>query len=193
MGTLLTWDLILFFNINSKWATPFLDSWLPWMREPYLWAPLYLFLMVFVTWNWGWKGFWWIVFFILTFALCDQASSFLKGAVGRLRPGNDPNIAPYVRIMVGYYPQSGSFTSSHAANHFGLAMFSFITLRRYIRGWAWLFFVWAAVICYAQVYVGVHYPTDILGGALLGCLAGSLSGGFFTRRIGLEPLPEKTT
>ncbi len=52
-------------------------------------------------------------------------------------------------------------------------------------------FVWAAVICYAQVYVGVHYPTDILGGTLLGCLAGSLSGGFFNRRIGLELLPEK--
>ncbi|WP_341835062.1 phosphatase PAP2 family protein [Chitinophaga pollutisoli] len=193
MGTLLTWDLVLFFNINSKWTSPFLDSWLPWMREPYLWAPLYLFLLVLVLYNWGWKGFWWIVFFILTFAMCDQGSSFLKGLVGRLRPANDPNIAPYVRIMVGYYPQSGSFTSSHAANHFGLAMFCFLTLRSYLRRWAWLFFVWAAVICYAQVYVGVHYPTDILGGALLGCLAGTLGGGFFNRRIGLDPLPERTT
>jgi undecaprenyl-diphosphatase len=86
---------------------------------------------------------------------------------------------------------SGSFTSSHAANHFGLAMFSFLTLRPQIGKWAWLFFLWAAAIGYAQVYVGVHYPTDIIGGAVLGMLAGLLSGGFFQRRIRLEL--EKTT
>jgi undecaprenyl-diphosphatase len=72
-------------------------------------------------------------------------------------------------------------------------MFCFLTLRRHIGKWAWLFFVWAASICYAQVYVGVHYPLDIAGGALLGMLAGLMSGGFFQRRIRLELEPEHTT
>ncbi|MBO9151044.1 phosphatase PAP2 family protein [Chitinophaga sp. GCM10012297] len=186
MNNLLTWDLKAFFYINNKWTNGFFDFLLPWLREPYIWAPLYLFLLVFVTYNFRWRGFFWIVFFIITFAITDQSSMFFKNLVGRLRPGNDPVIAPYVRVLVEYYPRSGSFTSSHAANHFGLAMFSFITLKPQIGKWAWLFFVWAAVICYSQVYVGVHYPLDIAGGALLGMLAGLLSGGFFQRRIRLE-------
>ncbi len=186
MNGLLTWDLRLFFYINSKWTNGFFDFLLPWLREPYVWAPLYLFLLIFVPLNFRWRGFFWLVFFIITFAITDQSSMFFKNLVGRLRPGNDPLIAPYVRVLVSYYPRSGSFTSSHAANHFGLAMFCFLTLRRHIGKWAWLFFVWAASICYAQVYVGVHYPLDIAGGALLGMLAGLMSGGFFQRRIRLE-------
>ena len=186
MENLLTWDLRLFFKINGQWINGFLDFLLPWMREPYLWAPLYLFLAVFIVYNYKWRGFFWMAFFIITFALTDQSSMFIKDAVDRLRPCRDPLISQYVRVLVVYCPSSGSFTSSHAANHFGLAMFSFLTLRSQIGKWAWLFFLWAAVIGYSQIYVGVHYPLDILGGALLGILAGTLSGGFFQRRIRLE-------
>lgn len=186
MNDLLLWDLKLFFYINNRLTNVFLDFVLPWMREPYFWAPLYLFLGVLVVYNYKWRGFFWIVFFILTFAITDQSSAFIKDLVGRLRPCRDPNIAQYVRVLVIYCPGSGSFTSSHAANHFGLAMFSFLSLKPQIGKWAWLFFAWAAVIGYAQIYVGVHYPLDILGGAVLGIMAGLLSGGFFQRRIRLE-------
>ncbi len=186
MENLLTWDLKLFFYINGRWNNSFLDFLLPWMREPYFWAPLYLYLAVFVIYNFKWRGFFWIAFFIITFALTDQASMFIKDAVGRLRPCRDPLLAQYVRVLVYYCPQSGSFTSSHAANHFGLAMFSFLTLRPHVGKWALLFFLWAGVIAYSQVYVGVHYPLDVLGGAVLGMIMGTLSGGFFQRRIRLE-------
>ncbi|MGX5819556.1 phosphatase PAP2 family protein [Chitinophaga lutea] len=186
MESLLTWDLQMFLNINGRWINGFFDWLLPIVREPFIWAPLYLFLLVFVTYNFGWRGFLWIVFFLITFAICDQSSGFFKEFVGRLRPCRDPLISPYVRQLAIYCPMSGSFTSSHAANHFGVGMFCFVTLRPRIGKWAWLFFLWAAVIGYAQVYVGVHYPLDIVGGALLGLLAGSLSGGFFQRRIRLE-------
>jgi membrane-associated phospholipid phosphatase len=195
MESVLRFDLRLFFQINGQWTNPFLDFLLPWLREPYLWAPLYLFLMVFAIYNFGWKGFFWIVLYIVTFAIADQASGFFKSAVGRARPFNDPVLAPYVRVLVGYYPRSGSFTSSHAANHFALATFSYITLRSVWGRWALLFFVWAIAIGYSQVYVGVHFPLDILGGGFLGVLIGTLSGSFFQRRIRLEdePEPEKTT
>ncbi|UYQ93871.1 phosphatase PAP2 family protein [Chitinophaga horti] len=193
MESLLRFDLQLFFNINGQWTHPFLDHLLPWLREPYLWAPLYLFLMVFAVYNYGWKGFFWLVMYIVTFAIADQLSGFCKSFVGRLRPFNDPVLAPYVRVLVGYYPRSGSFTSSHAANHFALATFSFITLRGVFGRWAWLFFLWAAAIGYSQVYVGVHFPLDIVGGALLGIMIGVTTGSFFQRRIRLTPEPEPAT
>ena len=183
---LLRLDLRLFFRINNQWANSWFDALLPWIREPYLWAPLYLFLALFVTVNYKWKGFFWIVFFIVSFGIADQASNFLKDTVGRIRPCRDPLLSQFVRVLVSYCPGSGSFTSNHAANHFALGTFCFITLKPAFQRFVWLFYVWAFVIGYAQVYVGVHYPLDIAGGALLGILIGLLSGGFFQRRIRLE-------
>jgi len=87
-----------------------------------------------------------------------------------------------------YCPGSGSFTSSHATNHFGLATFIFFTMRTYFKNWAYLFFVWAAIISYGQVYVGIHYPLDVIGGAVLGWGIGLLTSFIFNNRIGLPPL-----
>lgn len=184
---LLRLDLKLFFRINNQWTHPLLDAIVPWLREPYFWAPLYLFLLVFIVMNFGWRGFWWIAFFLITFGLADQSSLYIKEVVGRLRPCRDPLMQQFVRVLVSYCPRSGSFTSSHAANHFALATFCFLTFRHLSKWYASLFFVWAMSIAYAQVYVGVHYPLDVLGGAVLGILIGTLSGGFFQRRIRLEP------
>jgi undecaprenyl-diphosphatase len=86
---------------------------------------------------------------------------------------------------VGYRPQSSSFTSSHAANHFGMAMFIYTTFKTRFPKWPALFFVWAFLISFAQVYVGVHYPLDITAGALIGILIGYLSGRSFNRTYGL--------
>jgi undecaprenyl-diphosphatase len=183
---LLRQDLRLFFHINNKWQQPWLDAMMPWIREPYVWAPLYLFLALFVTINYRWRGFFWIVLFIVSFGIADQTSSFIKDAVGRLRPCRDPLLQHFVRVLVSYCPGSGSFTSNHAANHFALGTFCFITLKQAFQQYAWLFYVWAFAIAYAQVYVGVHYPLDVLGGAVLGTMIGLLSSSFFQRRIRLE-------
>jgi undecaprenyl-diphosphatase len=183
---LLRLDLRLFFRINNQWQHPWLDAVLPWMREAYFWAPLYLFLALFVIINYKWKGFFWIVFFIVSFGIADQTSSFLKDTFGRIRPCRDPLLSQFVRVLVSYCPMSGSFTSNHAANHFALGTFCFITLKPAFQHFVWLFIAWAVIIGYSQVYVGVHYPLDIAGGALLGTMIGLLSGGFFQRRIRLE-------
>jgi undecaprenyl-diphosphatase len=179
-------DLRLFLHINGQWHNAFTDFLFPLLREPYLWAPLYLFLALFVTINYGWKGLFWIAFFLICFGLADQSSLYLKSAVGRIRPCRDPIISHYTRVLVVYCPRSGSFTSNHAANHFALATFCFITLRSAFRRYTWLFFLWAVLIGYSQVYVGVHYPLDVIGGAVLGSLIGLLAGSFFQRRIRLE-------
>lgn len=175
--------------MNHQWQNPVFDWLAPWLREPYTWAPLYLFLALFTLLNFRWRGLWWCMVFLIAFGISDQTSLYIKGAVGRLRPCHDPVVASFARQMVPYCPSSGSFTSNHASNHFALAMLCFITLRPYFGKYSWLFLVWAAAISYSQVYVGVHYPLDVLGGALLGAGIGWGCARFFQRRIGLIQEP----
>lgn len=84
---------------------------------------------------------------------------------------------------------SSSFISSHATTHFGIAMFIYATLRDFAPYWMPLFFAWAAIIAYAQVYVGVHFPIDIFCGALVGCLIGFLISRLFNKYIRLNHYP----
>jgi len=182
------WDTFLFLKINVSWTTPFLDSVFPWWRHADTWLPFYLFLLLFVTINFKGKSWPWILFVALTAVLSDQISStLLKNWINRPRPCNDAYLQFHMRLLLNRCPSSGSFTSSHATNHFAAAMFLWLTLRPYLKKWSRLFFVWAATICYGQIYVGVHYPLDILGGAVLGCMIGWATGTFFNKKIGLQP------
>jgi undecaprenyl-diphosphatase len=183
------WDTWLFLQINREWTNGFLDQVFPWWRDANTWVPLYLFLLVFILLNFGWKAWPWILFVVLTATLTDQVSSQLfKDWFNRPRPCRDPLLMYQVRLLLNRCPSSASFTSSHAANHFGAACYLYFTLKPYIKKWGYLFFVWAATVSYGQVYVGVHYPLDILGGAVLGSLIGYGSASFFNRRIQLPAL-----
>ena len=179
------WDQWLFIQVNDHQTNPFFDSIMPYLRFAYFWTPLYLFLLVFITLNFKGRGLWWSVIFLCTVSLCDMTSSKLvKESFERLRPCRDPDFFEYVRLLVENCSGTYSFTSSHAANHFGMATFIFLTLKPVIGKWVWLAYLWAAAIGYAQVYVGVHYPFDILGGAAIGFLFGWLLGVFFNKRFG---------
>jgi membrane-associated phospholipid phosphatase len=185
---LLHFDYWLFGKINQQWTNPFLDNFLPYVREAEIWVPFYLFLLVYSTLNFGKKGWWWSAALIMTAIASDLvSSSFIKNTIIRLRPCHEPLMADTIRLLVPYCPGSSSFTSSHACNHFALSVFIFITLKNASRWW-WLIFVWAFVICYAQVYVGVHYPLDILGGTIVGCCIGYMMSIFFRKQIGLISL-----
>ena len=192
-GPLARLDQELFHLLNGKWHNSFLDSFLPYMRESIIWIPLYLFLFVLAWSNFGKKGLGWIVFAILTAALTDIVSSgIIKEMIPRFRPCNDPQLAHSVRFLVLNCPKNSSFTSSHAASHFGAAMFIFQTYR-YIWNKAWIAFLWAGMISYAQVYVGVHFPLDILCGALIGCGIGWGTSLIFNRQIGLRTFDKLST
>lgn len=186
METLLHWDRSLFKLINGAWHNTFLDGVFPFLRIPQFWAPLYIFLVVFAIANYRRTGLYWILFFIATVVISNFISSdLIKGNIHRLRPCNEPALADSVRLLVSCGP-GNSFTSSHAANHFSLAMFSFLTFKKHFSGWPKLFFVWAFSVAYAQMYVGVHYPLDILGGTLVGLITGYVTGRLFNRKFGLE-------
>ncbi len=169
---LIHWDQKLFTYINSKWTNSFFDGLLPFLRESAIWAPVYLFLIVFVWQNLRKYKWWHLGFTLLTVTLTDVTSSrLIKHTVQRLRPCNDPIIADKVRLLLNHCSGGFSFTSSHAANHFGIAMFLYLTCKSYSK-WFTLFFVWALAIAYAQVYVGVHYPLDVFCGMCVGLLLG---------------------
>ncbi len=187
MQSLLQWDEALLKHINSEWHNSFLDSLLPLLRNQNTWVPLYLFLLLFVAFNYKNTRWWWIAFAISTVIISNFISSgLIKQNILRLRPCNDPTLESWIRLFKGIYlPQSSSFVSAHAANHFAMAMFFYTTLKKEFKTWPLVFFVWAFGISYAQIYIGVHYPTDILGGAIIGLVVGNFTGQHFNKKYSL--------
>jgi undecaprenyl-diphosphatase len=173
---LIQFDQNLFFTINHGLSNSFFDWLMPALRNRFFWTPLYLFIIIFSIRTYGKQGWIMILFLGLTFGCTDFiSSSLIKPTVQRLRPCNDPEIKSDVKNLVdcgsGY-----SFPSSHASNHFGLAVFLIVL---FFSKWKLILpmgLLWAASISFAQVYVGVHYPIDILAGAMLGGMIGFIMG-----------------
>jgi len=181
------WDRWLFSKINNDWTNTLLDTVFPFWREAITWAPLYVFLLAFVLINFGKKAWPWIFGLLITVILTDQiSSSILKPYVNRPRPCHDILLADHIRLLLDYCSDSRSFTSSHATNHFGVAFFIYYTLKPYIKKWGYVFFLWAASISYGQVYIGVHYPTDVICGAMLGSIIGYITSRYFNKRFELQ-------
>ena len=175
------WDFTAWYYINTQWVNDFFDAVMPYIRNQWTWSPLYLFLAIFMPLNFGRKGWMWCVFFIMTFAMSDYVSaSIIKPYYIRLRPCNNPYIKDIVHLLVPC--GSGfSFPSSHATNHFALGIFSAVTMQRYTK-WIWpIALLWALSVGYAQVYVGVHFPGDVVVGMLLGAIVGILTGTVYNR------------
>jgi undecaprenyl-diphosphatase len=182
---LIDFDTYLFGLVNQKSSNPFFDSIMPFIRQPLFWLPLYLFIILFAIYNFPKKAAIWIGSLFLTVAITDSISSHVfKPLFGRLRPCNNPELADSIRLLIDHCGQNGSFTSSHATNHFGIAVFIFFTLDKVWGKFNYLFILWASVICFAQVYVGVHFPFDVIGGALLGSGIGYLTAKAFKSNVG---------
>lgn len=194
LNKILQGDYWLFSRINQRWTCPFLDTVLLFAREAEFWIPFYLFLLVFVTMNFGKKGWLWSFYLVMTVIIGDLISSHLikDHLVYRLRPCGNPLWADSMRFLANYCPGSSSFTSSHACNHFAMAVFIFRTLRKTSRWW-WLVLAWAFTISYAQVYVGVHYPIDVISGGILGSLIGWSVSKVFGLQAGTLHLQPNTT
>jgi len=179
-------DRWLFKEINSEWINPFFDTLMPFAREANHWLPLYLFLLVFVTLNFK-NGWWWVLFMLCTVAISDlSVTNIFKANIDRLRPCWDPEFGSQVRLLLNGCGGRNSFFSNHASNHFAMTAFIYLSFKRQINpSWLRLIFIWPLLIAYSQVYVGVHYPTDVLCGALWGLMIGSLVAQFFNKRYGI--------
>ena len=181
MTELLQLDEQLFHLINVDWHVSWLDSIMPIWRDKKTWIPLYLLLALFAVIRFRLRGLWWILAVGLTVGAADATSSHLiKKNVQRVRPCNDPELRDEVQLLAGC-GKGYSFTSSHAANHFAMATFIALTLGLLYPWLRWPFWLWAGSIAFGQVYVGVHYPLDVIVGSLLGVLIGYLFARIYQR------------
>ncbi len=162
--------LFLFFNgIHSD----FFDGIMVWISGKTTWWPFYLVLLLFLGWKLRWKALLLIPFIALCITLTDQVSVHLfKDVFERLRPCKEPGLAGMVHLVNGKCGGKFGFVSSHASNSFGIALLLILTIR---KSWFTVILLgWAILVSYSRIYLGLHYPGDILGGALLGSLIGYL-------------------
>ena len=174
IDTLIQLDRELFTFINSVASSPSVDWLFKSLRNALTWIPLYAFVLYWVLSRHRKYAWQFILFTLVVFAVTDFVSaSVLKPMFARLRPCHDPVLQPVLRDLVGCGGQYG-MPSSHASNHFGLASFWYFTITWMSkRRWWWLW-LWAILVCYAQVYVGKHFPGDIIVGAVFGTCVGVL-------------------
>ncbi len=165
-------DKDLFILIHHGIANPVFDFIMPILREAKTWIPLYLFFAFFAIYKYKVKGLYLLFATALVVLLADQfASGFMKPTFERLRPCNEPSLQEYMRSLIGCGGLYG-FVSSHAANHFGMAVIFTWFFKNIKEGiWQnWVFYFWAAAISFAQIYVAKHYPLDVIVGGLAGFL-----------------------
>lgn len=110
----------------------------------------------------------------LAFLIADQtASGLIKHLVERLRPTHDPSLESMVHVINGYRGGMYGFVSSHASNAFAVSLLLSLVMRH--RAVTISLFTWSLLQCYSRIYLGVHYPGDIIGGIIVGLLAGWIS------------------
>ena len=134
----------------------------------YEWIPLYAILLGFIIWKYRWKTLWILLGVVVLITLSDQLANLLKDGVKRFRPCKDPEIGHLVHLVNDYCRSSYGFVSGHAANSFALAAFFSLLFR---HRWVTVGMIfWASLVSYSRIYLGVHYPGDVLCGALLGVI-----------------------
>ena len=163
-------DKAIFLVFNSH-HTLYFDQVMWVITGKMIWLPLMLsFIYVFFRKDWK-EGIFAVLMVALTVLLCDQISSGIcKPLFERFRPTHDPEFSQFVTTVNGYLGGRYGFISSHAANAFGVAIFSSLLFRNKLFSISVI--IWAILSCYSRLYLGVHYPGDIICGVLVGSLIG---------------------
>lgn len=160
-------DLFLFLN---GMHSDFCDMVMPYLTSFWVWIPLFAWWLYEVYKKHKQKTALIAVFVLALILASDQGSSLIKKSVKRYRPSHNTEISQKVHIVDGYRGGEYGFISSHASNSFAIAVFAFLLLRPAKKILILSLFLYACITCYTRIYLGVHYPLDILGGALLGSI-----------------------
>jgi len=164
-------------NLDQHWLlwlnghhSDVLDRFMYFVSGKFEWIPLYVVILAIIIYRYRWKSLWIILAVVIMITLSDQIANLLKNGVKRYRPCKDPEIGHLVHLVNNYCQSSYGFVSGHAANSFALATFLSLLFR---KKWATAGMVlWAALVSYSRIYLGVHYPGDVICGALLGAFLG---------------------
>ncbi|MBO5956201.1 MAG: phosphatase PAP2 family protein [Bacteroidales bacterium] len=163
-------ELFLFLNgLHADWLDPIMIF----ISGKLSWTPFYLVLLYLIIKNYKKQSILIIIGIILLIVCSDQiSSSVFKPLFERPRPCHNEAIKDLVYLPDGHCGGAYGFISSHACNVFALAVFITHILKRYYSKIAWVMFVWAAMVAYSRIYMGVHYPGDVLVGAAVGAVIG---------------------
>lgn len=172
--SLMETDQTVFPYLNGLY-TSFGDYFMSSFSGKVIWAPMYASVLYVLLKNADWKvALYCLIAIVLTITFADQAcATFIRPAVARLRPCSPDNpISELVHLVNGKRSGSFSFPSCHAANSFGLA---FMLMYLFRNRWLTAFIlIWAVINSYSRIYLGVHYPTDLLAGAIVGATGATL-------------------
>jgi len=187
MDWLLELDARLFLFLNGL-NSESMDSVMWWISGKTTWWPFYVLLLSWLGWKKGWQLAPMILFIILVVTLTDQVSVHLfKNVFQRLRPCHEPSLEGLVHLVNNKCGGKYGFVSSHAANTFGVATLLFLWVSR--NWFTSLMITWALLVGYSRIYLGVHYPGDVVFGSLLGIACGYLI--FWIFRLAMVKLPSK--
>lgn len=162
-------NLLLFFNHTFHCA--FMDRFIMLFTGKWVWVPMYATIPYILFKGFGWKkGLVFTIAVILSIVFADQVCAhLLRPIFQRLRPAHPENpLSAFVTIVDGYRSGRYGFPSCHGANSFALATIMSLIVRR--KSFVWFIMLWAAFNSYTRLYLGVHYPGDILVGAAIGSL-----------------------
>ena len=178
-------DYSIFHFINQTISNPVFDVILPFLRDALNWIPLYLFLGLYLLLKYKIEAIKYALLIVIAFALADSISyHILKPWFCRMRPCH--SLTLHARLVIGHCGGKWSFPSSHASNHMAIAL-TIVLAKIFTKKWMnYLWIFWALSIGFAQIYVGVHYPGDVVAGFILGILIAFFNVHFilpFTKKI----------
>jgi undecaprenyl-diphosphatase len=169
----LPYERDLFFLLNGS-NSVFLDNLMATVTGRWVWIPFYAFVLFVIFWKMPKKeSFLILLFLVVVIVICDQFSAgFTRPFFERYRPLHHPDFSEYVRLVGDIRAGRFGFISSHATNSFGFAIFLSLLFR-----YRWVtvaILIWALIKSYSRIYLGLHFVTDFLGGAIVGALVGGI-------------------